>query len=283
MKQKEFLLLVKQNSADGVHRILEGMDENDRAACATGAIAFYKQVCRWTGGASGRASDPQVLDFDAAVVAVLGTASLEDILSLKRLPLPLFTSVTSIYGRLTLPWLQDAVEQLLQVNDVSAAEPLWRDGLCIVPSCDALVHGYFDNRQSGSLDEGVLLNGLVWRFFETEGKGQTSLPVHDRACERRSAIGHTGYGMPWAERLLKYERSGILDRERLLCASLSAVAVMSRPSEVRWFGEFFRSLTPTRKELVVLQETLEDLTLSPIAAKSAFAKRIQKTNPMGAS
>lgn len=282
MKQKEFLLLVKQTSADGVHRILEGMDETERSACATGAIALHKQVDRWTGG-GGSASDPQILDCDAAVAAVLGTASFEDILSLKRLPLPLFASPTDIYGRFKLPWLQDAVEQMLHPDDVSSAEPLWRDGLCSVPSCDALVHAYFDHRQSGSLDEGVLLNGLVWRFFETFGKGYNSLPVHDRESEGRLSMGHTGYGTPWAERLLSYERSGVLDRERLLCASLGAIAAMSRPAEAKWFRQFFISLAPTRKELIALHDPLDELTRNPATVKSAFAKRILKTNAMSVS
>lgn len=128
-------------------------------------------------------------------------------------------------------------------------EPLWRDGLYEAPPCDALVHGYFDVRQSGKFDEAFLLEGLVWRCFETEGISTHSLSGHDRAAMWNQKQGFKSEAATWAERLLKYSQDGKLDRSRLISASLLAVQLMERTPDIRWFANFHRALKPSLKEV----------------------------------
>lgn len=253
--------------------IVGSTDPGILVACKPKVLALYKQVFRFFGGGNGRAADPEVLDPDAVVVALVSVASLSDVLDLKHIPVPLWTSASAFYAQLQPSWLVEAVDHLLHPEDILSVEGLWKDEVIPLPSNSALVHGYFDVRQSEKLDETVLLKDVIWRFFETPGIRSFSLPEHDKYAKRNRSLGYRQQSTLWSERLLEYSRTGQLDRMRLLRASLWAVAASKKAAETRWFADFHCSLAPSKCEMGVLQDAYASLLGSQERTKFALGKK----------
>ena len=277
VNQKEFLGSIRQLSASEMKAVISRTDPEVLTACKPGIISLYRQVDRFLGAGNGRAQDPVMLDFDAVVVALISTASLSDVIKLKRIPLPFYAPVSDFFAQHQPEWMNEALEILLRPDDVLHLEPLWRDGLFKTPSCDALVHGCFDIRQSEKLDEAFLLKGLVWRFFETQGTSSHSLSGHDKSAARNQKLGFALKSTTWAERLLEFGRVGKLDRSRLISSSLFAVKSMERSPDVRWFADFHRSLKPEATDVEQNRSVYEALVTTGHAAKVSLGKEFSKS------
>jgi hypothetical protein len=276
VKQQEFLKSIKHLSASEVAGLIRRTDPEVLSACKPKIISLYRQVYRFYGGGYGKAEDPMMLDADAVVVALINTASFSDILKLKRIPIPFWAPVSDFFEQHKPEWMREALELLLHPDDVFYLEPLWRDGLYEAPSCDALVHGYFDVRLSEKLDEAFLLEGLIWRFFETEGISTHSLSGHDKAAMRNKKLGFKLKSTTWAERLLKYSRDGKLDRSRLISASLLAMQNTERTADIHWFAKFHRSLEPSLEEVGNTRDLYEALINTGDAPKVKLGKEFIK-------
>ena len=249
LNEKDFVARLETSQTDDILRLLDGLDAPTRRALTPRTLKLYRQVDRFFGGGHGQAKDPGVLDPDAVVAAVLRLSTLQDIIALKRIPVPFHHSVAEIFAKTRPPWVKEALETLLHVDDVLALEPLWRTGLWPVPGCDALTLAYYDIRQSDKLDVGILCDHVVWRFFEVDGKGSLSLSTHDQIARRQKEMGYTQGRQDWITRLVDYTRDGRLDRERMLLASLTALQTLPRPASRRWMSNLHRALSPTTAEI----------------------------------
>src|ERR1051326_8717295 len=109
-----------------------------------------------------------------------------------------------------------------------------------------------------------LLQHEVWQLFEIEGAGETSLAAHDK---------YTRPDRTWSHALLQLTAAGRLPRERLLDASLAALARDFAAFRAGWFARFHEALEPTIEERRQRLRGYLGLLPSPVAATVSFAVR----------
>jgi uncharacterized protein DUF6493 len=131
----------------------------------------------------------------------------------------------------------------------------------------ALIHGLA--KPKGSILEGLradpgLLDHEIWRLFEIEGGGETSLAAHDKYTPEASS---------WSRALETLSREGKLSRARLLDASLDALGRDFGPFRAAWFAQFHELLSPTCEEREEREAAYLALLGSPVPATVSFAIR----------
>jgi hypothetical protein len=154
---------------------------------------------------------------------------------------------------------------------------LVKQGLCEAPATDGYVLGMLSCMGSYSRDERSiaqaleaepdLLEQLFWRLFEVEGGGDLSLA----ACDKYCAPEHS-----WAKAILDLSARGILDRNRLLDASLDALNRDFAQFRAGWFSRFHEALQPSLEEREVRLGKYLDLLASPIPPTVSFAMKACK-------
>lgn len=108
----------------------------------------------------------------------------------------------------------------------------------------------------------ALLEHEVWRLFEVEGAGDTSLAAHDKySPEQRN----------WAWALTRLSAEGQLPKRRLLDASLAALRRDFAPFRAGWFSRFHEALNPTPEERHEREAEYVGLLTSPVPATVSFA------------
>lgn len=148
---------------------------------------------------------------------------------------------------------------------------LVRDGVIDPPQNPgyilAMIHGLAKPRDSVlealRADLG-LLNHEVWRLFEVEGAGETSLAAHDKYTPEASG---------WSRALETLSAEGRISRERLLDASLAALARDFAAFRAGWFAQFHELLAPTRDERREREAAYAALLASPVPVTVSFAVR----------
>ncbi len=111
----------------------------------------------------------------------------------------------------------------------------------------------------------VLLERDLWELFETEGGGQDSLANRDKYSPADEG--------PWAVALKALADRGVIDRGRLLDASLASLARDLPLYQAGWFSAFHELLEPTVDERARRQAAYARLLRSPIGPTVSFAVR----------
>ena len=149
--------------------------------------------------------------------------------------------------------------------------------MCKRPESDAIILGYYSH-WSGTRTEdskSALLNGDVWRFFEVEGGGEDSLANHDKFLKRGQES--------WADRIKRYADEGLLDRQRLLDASLDALDRDFAQYRAGWYSRFHVLMAPDADEMAMRSDRYLRLLSSSIPPTVSFALRhVQKLDKAGA-
>jgi hypothetical protein len=131
----------------------------------------------------------------------------------------------------------------------------------------AMIHGLAKPRESVldalRADPG-LLDHEVWRLFEVEGGGETSLAAHDKYTPEASS---------WSRALDTLSREGRLSRARLLDESLAALGRDFAAFRAGWFAQFHELLSPTREERQEREAAYVALLASPVPTTVSFAIR----------
>jgi Family of unknown function (DUF6493) len=142
--------------------------------------------------------------------------------------------------------------------DWTIVRRLVRDGIIDPPDDDAyvvaMVHGVHVATSTDPLESALLalredpglLEDEVWRLFTVDvgsaiGPGVWE-PNPDGQGIRRGATNR------WTYALVELSRTGELDRDRLLDASLDALARDFRPSGLGWYASLHEALAPTAPE-----------------------------------
>ena len=138
------------------------------------------------------------------------------------------------------PWLRDFPAVLVDDKNATSgwllARALVRSGLGERPDHpNYALHMIRDGLGRLRRDPGLLENE-VWRLFEIEG-----------ASSQLYAS--------WAETLAELARDGLIDRERLLDATLGAFLRDFKPSQVTWYLRMHDALEPTVDEIAARQAT----------------------------
>jgi hypothetical protein len=119
-----------------------------------------------------------------------------------------------------------------------------------------------------------LLGDEVWRLFEVEGGGDTSLAAHDK---------YTGERQGWTWALLQLSGEGVLPRARLLDASLDALRRDFAPFRAGWFSRFHEAMQPGKEERATRADRYLGLLHSPVPTTVSFAvKALGEAGPLPA-
>lgn len=118
----------------------------------------------------------------------------------------------------------------------------------------AFVHGVDSVRKALEIDRG-LLEDEIWRIFEIAGSNQTVLESYEI---------HMMTNWSWGLTLKELAAEGVIDRGRLLDASLDALARGPQPKNATWYNEFHATLEPTLEERAARQQMYGDLLASPV-------------------
>ena len=109
-----------------------------------------------------------------------------------------------------------------------------------------------------------LLEEEFWRLFEHEGSGELSLAARDKYVPDPAT---------WWQAILDMTRDGVIDRSRLLAATLDALQRDFAPFRAGWFSRLHESLQPSAAERVTLRDRYLDLLGSRVPATVAFAMK----------
>ena len=148
---------------------------------------------------------------------------------------------------------------------------LVRDGFIEAPTNPgyilAMINGV--SRPRGTILEALredpgLVDYEVWRLFEVEGAGETSLAAHDKYTPEASG---------WSAALKILSDEGVLPRARLLDDSLAALSRDFAPFRANWFSRFHEQLAPSVDERRGRESAYAALLASPVPATVSFAVR----------
>ena len=277
MTEQEFLDFISSNSAEQVLARLAKIPAKERRSHAKPAMALFKKLDRnWNAVAD--TSQPKVLDEEAVSVAVLATASQSELTKLSFFPMTENIRIEHVVRTLDPDWTQTVVEHFIEDRTfyINRFQDLWKAGLCKRPESDAIILGYY-SRWSGTQTEdnkAALLEGDIWRFFEVEGGGEDSLANHDNFLHRDQES--------WADRIKRYADEGLLDRQRLLDASLDALDRDFAQYRAGWYSRFHVLMQPDGDEIAQRSERYLRLLSSSIPPTVSFAmKHVQKLDKMG--
>ncbi len=106
------------------------------------------------------------------------------------------------------------------------------------------------------------LEGDLWRLFEIEGTSESNLAAHDKYAPEAHH---------WDRALLTLCEDGTLPRERLLDASLAALARDFMQQRAGWFSRFHELLAPTPAERLSRRDRYLHLLGSSIPTTVSFA------------
>ena len=240
----------------GVISFLSRLPEPERRKLAKEAAAAVKQFHKgdWVTETNGTSevshwkSPYSAAQQRCALLAALGTCSASELRVLTnahRLPL----EVVALWRATKPSFLGEAAEIVVLASfNWMLARTLVREGLSARPTSDQYTLGLLGpefgehwRRQRVPLAERVLadpemLKAEIWRLFEVEGGGETSLATHDK------------YRGDWGPTFITLMNGGYLPRERLLDASLGALERDFAAFRVGWFSRFHEMLEPTVDE-----------------------------------
>ncbi len=251
-----------QSGEQSVVECLQQAAESERRAAAPVAIRLY---AAWRSDplGAGKLGGP-------AALAMLGTATLSELRKAHVDGVWDHEGAVAILRQRRPDWLPAWVAWTLEkqpyVSRWGLARRLEREGLIARPDVD----GYWLGMIVGSARIGALqmlehdseLLELVFKLFEVEGSGEFSLAAHDKYTREQDT---------WAHALRELASQGRLDRQRLLDASLQALARDFEQFRAGWFSRFHESLQPTREERLARLESYRGLLSSRIPPTVTFA------------
>jgi hypothetical protein len=153
---------------------------------------------------------------------------------------------------------------------------LVREGVVPPPEDDAhivaMVHGVIATTPTDPLESALaglredpgLLEDEVWRIFTVDVGNAIGPGVWEINPDGRGL--HRGPVNRWTHALVELSRTGELDRERLLDASLDALARDFRPSGLGWYASFHEALEPTPEERLARLDAYLAVAASPAPA-----------------
>ena len=260
--------IVEAGDRGGVVRVAVGLTEAQRHALASPLRSLHARVDRehldaiLSRGSASRAQNARLVAADAArALTAPGSASGEVIrrsvdLDLLALRPPAWRQAWA--GSLTADRACGLVYEAVRAGLVDRPEgPDWVLGLLGSLRVQATLANLL-------ADDPVMLERDVWELFKAEGGGENSLAAHDK------------YSPPdrtWAHALQVLEQRGLLDRARLLDASLRSLGRDLPQFQAGWFSAFHEQLAPTVDERASRQGSYARLLGSPIAPTVAFALR----------
>ncbi|MEN3279943.1 MAG: hypothetical protein V7607_1083 [Solirubrobacteraceae bacterium] len=252
------------DAQESIVRALRGLAEGERRPMVRSLTSVRRELARefkWEPGS-------------AVALALLGTATLAELKRLGMLGVPGNDDLAfEVLADRKPSWLGEWAGWI--VGERSAWFPfvrrLVRAGLIDAPDADGYILGLVALPQTLAweregvtvrevlLDDRDLLSHEIWRTFEVEGGGEVSLAALDK------------YRGGWTETMLELSASGHLARDRLLDASLAALARDFSSFRAGWYSRFHEALEPTASERAARTDAYLRLLSSHVANTVSFA------------
>jgi hypothetical protein len=254
--------LVRPGDTSGVIRAFTALSEEERRALAPTALELRKRHDTFRGSEPlGHATD------EASRIAVYGTASLGELHRLSRLLAAPPRQVAAVLRLRPASILESLAPWFLEhYGRWDAIRGLVRDGLMATPSSPWYTLSMIARHGASPAEllrsDPFLLDDEVWRLFEIEGSGESSLAAHDKYVPDEGT---------WQFALVEVASSDQARRERLLDASLAALGRDMAAFRAGWFSRFHEALTPTLDEREARGEAYARLLRSPIRTTVGFA------------
>lgn len=266
-----FTSAIIKNNEDTVVGLLAGLSDKERATLSEPAMALRESL---------------EAQNSALRAALLGTASFAQIKKLGWQAMPLTKTLFTVMTDRRPIWLQEYVEW--QSHRWELVRMFMRAGLCQKPKSIEYMHGFIASARSWGrtvksraewlLADPEVLQDEVWRLFETEGSTEDNLAASDK---------YSSDAASWENGLREISERGHLDRQRLLDASLSALARDFPQFRAGWFSRFHEAMTPTvaeRSQRVDAYIGLLGSAIPPTAVMALDALIIvDKASPMPAN
>jgi Family of unknown function (DUF6493) len=288
----DFDAALAAGDVDAVVAGLQSLGEADRRRLAPRALAWFTELKRNTIAVITTGQWPYTSDSDtllkAARAMVLGTATLAELRKLGAWAAPDEAIAYRVVADRRPEWLPEWAAMTLENQTTSWGTPfalvrrLIAEGLVPRPSTPwyplSMIYGL--QRRDRDVYEALkadpaLLDDEVWRLFEVEGGGDTSLAAHDKYCGERQS---------WTWALLQLSRDGLLPHDRLLDASLEALRRDFGAFRAGWFSRFHEAMRPSPDERAARTDRYLTLLHSPIPATVSFAvKALRRAGPLPAS
>jgi hypothetical protein len=112
------------------------------------------------------------------------------------------------------------------------------------------------------LDNKDVLEEDLWHFFEIEGNGELSLAAVDK---------YSAPNQSWTEALCYLAQEGLIDRQKLLDASLSALGRGFAQFRATWHSSLHERLAPTVQERSARLAQYGALLANPVPTVASFA------------
>lgn len=261
------------NQADRCRDYFAGMPEAHRRALAPACIGWLRGLDEILQYENGFGTNPLL---DAASIAVFSTATSSELVRLGWRASVTDEDALWILRDRKPDWIDLWVRSLLEDERYwdhwNLVRQLVRAGLCQSPDHDNYTLGMISGLcprhlsidmaiRDALLDDPELLESLFWRLFELEGGGENSLASYDQYSR----------GSKWLDTVVDMSRRGELSRDRLLDASLDALARDFGAYRARWFSKLHEALEPTLEERVARAPRYLDLLQSTVPPIVSFA------------
>ncbi len=305
MTADELAELVQHGPHDQLVAALAPLTERERKALAKTAIELRKS---WTMNAPGMrifgvslapqqsrrifqiSHQPDAQRLKLALLALGPWGEAQHIrawhLDPARTNLPLQEQLFQVLSDRKPEWLPKWADKELEERNFSdwhLVRRLIRAGLCPRPQSDAYIlkmlgppPPLFPSLTNFLFEDAELLEDEVWRIFELSPVRDPILWAADADDPERP--------YSWAGALRNLSRTGMLDRSRLLLASLTALLRNTEPRNTSWFARFHEVLEPTDDERQALPTNYLQLLSHPVGGVAAFAlnglTRLQKARKL---
>jgi hypothetical protein len=279
--QDELLAAIEAGDEQTCVGLLKGQNETTRRALHPAVKRTIDATDSTIRSDFGPSRSENLRRHRAAQLAMLGTATLGELKKSAAWQFP-DDAAYAILTQRRPDWLADWAQFEIDRNvwNWAVVRAMVRNELIPKPTSDSYILGmivapgrYRPPRQLLDADRGLLEDEL-WRLFECEGSGELSLAAYDKYVQEQNT---------WLEGFRSMAADGIIDRPRVLTATLDALARDFAPFRAGWFSRLHEALKPTRAERVAYRERYLHLLSSRVPATVSFAmKAIVEVDKAGA-
>lgn len=177
-------------------------------------------------------------------------------------------------------WIEDDVEKEFSMVTFSMIRKWYGEGICIKPAADGYIRKFAwemmwvghdkNDPPKPPLSERLIAEpdmlDDVWRLFEIESQAfNTEGWITKNAPDNYET---------WPDALVRLSEKGLLDRQRLLDASLQGLLLDLKQNQLSGFHKFHERLSPTKEELEARQADYLALMSHPVGHVIKFALKM---------
>lgn len=257
-----------------VGSFLSNLSSEERSGLASIALKIFRKTCKGKVVVNQNKIGWEFpLGYDVtycSTIAVICTAEGSELLELNWKTVPDECFEDDLLKSLRPPGLSVLGDIILDKHPrhIYLLRKQFKDGLIPKPQSELYYQslmGWRDHKLSLKellLDNKDVLEEDLWHFFEIEGNGELSLAAVDK---------YSAPNQSWTEALCDLAQEGLIDRQKLLDASLSALSRGFAQFRATWHSSLHEKLEPTVQERSARLAQYGDLMANPVPTVASFA------------